>query len=99
MDVNDDYCLDIKKTIEFIKNQTVFRRNNTFNKVTKKISALIVVHAFGRSSYFEDLVKICKVRNIKIIEDAAEGIGNIYLKGIFKGKHVGTIGELGCHVV
>ena len=88
---------DIKKTIEFIRNETYFKKNNTYNKTTKKkISALIIVHAFGRSSYFEDLAKICKLRKIKIIEDAAEGIGNIYLKGSFKGKHVGTIGQFGC---
>ena len=97
MDVNNEYCLDIKKTIEFIRNETYFKKNNTYNKTTKKkISALIIVHAFGRSSYFEDLAKICKLRKIKIIEDAAEGIGNIYLKGSFKGKHVGTIGQFGC---
>ena len=95
MDVNDEYCLDIKKTIEFIRNET-FLKDITFNKTSKKIRALIVVHAFGRSSYFEELAKICRSRNIKIIEDAAEGVGNVYLKGGFKGKHVGTIGEFGC---
>ena len=35
MDVNNEYCLDIKKTIEFIRNETYFK-NNTYNKTTKK---------------------------------------------------------------
>ena len=96
MDVNDEYCLDIKKTIEFIENKTFLKDIIPLIKLQKKIRALIVVHAFGRSSYFEELAKICKLRKIKIIEDAAEGIGNIYLKGSFKGKHVGTIGQFGC---
>ena len=26
MDVNNEYCLDIKKTIEFIRNETYFKK-------------------------------------------------------------------------
>ena len=38
---------------------------------------------------------LCKKRNIKIIEDAAESIGTKYLSGKFKNKHTGTIGDFG----
>ena len=41
MDVDSDYSLDEKKTIEFIKKNTFFKNNKTINKKTKKhISAL-----------------------------------------------------------
>jgi len=97
MDVDSDYSLDEKKTIEFIKKNTFFKNNKTINKKTKKhISALIVVHVYGRSVNFEELYSLCKKRKIKIIEDAAEGLGNFFLKGKFKGNHVGTVGEFGC---
>jgi len=97
MDVDDDYSLDVKKTIEFIENNTYFKNNKTFNKKTKKqIKALIVVHVYGRSVNFEKLYLTCKKRKIKIIEDAAEGVGNFFLKGKFKKKHVGTLGDFGC---
>ena len=97
MDVDDDYSLDVKKTIEFIENNTYFKNNKTINKKTnKQIKALIVVHVYGRSVNFEKLYLICKKRKIKIIEDAAEGLGNFFLKGKFKKKHVGTLGDFGC---
>jgi perosamine synthetase len=44
----------------------------------------------------DDLINICKKRNIKIIEDASESVGTWYTKGKFKMKHTGTIGEAGC---
>ena len=97
MDVDDDYGIDIKKTISFIENETVFKNNVTYNKKSGKIiPALIVVHIYGRSVFFEELESVCKKRNILIIEDAAEGLGNFYLTGKNKNKHVGTIGSFGC---
>ena len=97
MDVDDDYGIDIKKTISFIENETVFKNNVTYNKKSGKIiPALIVVHIYGRSVFFEKLESVCKKRNILIIEDAAEGLGNFYLTGKNKNKHVGTIGSFGC---
>ena len=59
MDV-DKFCnLDIKKTTEFILNQTYSRNGFTFNKKTKKrISSVLVVHTFG------NLANINKMANI-----------------------------------
>ena len=45
MDSDDYYNIDSQKTIEFIKNETVFKNGSTYNKTTnKKISAIIPVH-------------------------------------------------------
>jgi len=97
MDVDKHGNIDPKKTIEFIKEKTFYKNGKTYNKKTKKIiSILIAVHVFGNPADLDDLVKICKKRNIKILEDASESLGSFYSKGKFKGKHTGTIGDLGC---
>ena len=37
----------------------------------------MIVHTFGNAANFENLYKLCKKRNIKIIEDAAESWNNL----------------------
>jgi aminotransferase in exopolysaccharide biosynthesis len=97
MDCDDYYNIDVEKTIQFIKEETIFKDGFTYNKTTdRKISAIIPVHIFGNACNLEKLVPVCKERNIKIIEDATESLGTTYIKGKFSGKHTGTIGELGC---
>ncbi len=97
MDSDDFYNIDTEKTIEFIRNETIFKEGVTYNKVTKrKISAIIPVHVFGNAVDLNELYKICKERNIKIVEDATESLGTIYTKGDFSRKHTGTIGDFGC---
>jgi len=98
MDCDDFYNIDAEKLIDFIENETVFKNGKTINKITKrKITAVIPVHAFGNAADLEGLLLICKERNIKIIEDAAESIGTYYNKERLKGGHTGTIGDIGCY--
>ena len=94
----DEYCnLDIKKTIDFIKKNTFYKRKYTYNKKTKKkITALIAVHVFGNPVKLYSLIALCKKRNIKIIEDSSESFGSKYIAGNLKGKHTGTVGYIGC---
>ena len=97
MDSDEYFNIDALKTIDFITNKTRFTDGNTYNLVTgKKISAIIPVHVWGNACWLDDLHKICIEKNITIIEDAAESLGTKYLEGAFKGKHTGTVGELGC---
>jgi perosamine synthetase len=96
MDVDEYLNIDEKKTIEFILTNTRYVKGKTFNKKTKKrIKALIVVHTFGNAAKIEKLHALCKKRKIKLIEDAAESLGTRYIKGKFKNKHTGTIGDFG----
>ena len=96
MDVDDYYNIDQEKCINFIKNKTFLKNGRSYNSKSKReIKALIVVHCFGNAANFEKLFNLCKKRNIKIIEDAAESLGSIYTKGEFLNKHTGTIGHLG----
>ena len=96
MDVDENFNIDEKKTIEFIKKKTCLRNGETINlKTKKKVKAIMIVHTFGNPANFENLYSLCKKRNIKIIEDAAESLGSVYKKGKFKNCHTGTIGDFG----
>ena len=97
MDSDDFYNIDVKKTNDFIRNETVFKNGFTYNKKTKnRISAILPVHVWGNAVNIDELVPICEERNIVIIEDASENLGTFYNSGTYKGKHTGTIGLLGC---
>ena len=94
-DVDQYHNLKINDVINFIKNNTIFKNKKTINKKTKKIIKVIVVaHMWGRACNFYDLKKICRKRNIFILEDAAEALGSYIKKD--KHTHCGSIGDLGC---
>jgi perosamine synthetase len=96
MDIDQYLNIDEDKTIEFILNNTKYRRGKTINNKTgKTIRALVVVHTFGNAAKMEKLYNLCKKKNIKLIEDAAESLGTKYTSGKFKKKHTGTIGDFG----
>ena len=97
MDADNFYNLDLEKTIEFIERETIFRDGFTYNKKTnRRISAIIPVHVWGNACWLDELSDLCKERNISIVEDACESLGTVYTQGKFKGKHMGTVGKLGC---
>ncbi len=97
MDNDNFYNIDENKTLDFLQNETYQKNNKCFNKNTKKqIKAIIITHMYGNASNFQKIFKICKVKNIKIVEDSAESLGTIYKQGIFKNKHSGIIGDIGC---
>ena len=97
VDSNDDYCIDAIKIKKFIDEQTFFKNGYTFNKKShKKIKAIVVVHVWGNACELDEISSICKKKNIKIIEDAAEALGTKYINGKFKNKLAGSIGDIGC---
>ena len=102
MDTDIFYNINIEKTIKFIKKETkIYKKSinkkTTINKKTGNIiRAIIVVHNFGNAVKLDELVDLCKEYNITLIEDAAESMGTFYKFGKYKGKHTGTIGQLGC---
>ena len=51
----------------------------------------MIVHILGHPCKIYEIIKIAKKYNLKIIEDAAEGIGSYYKK-----RHLGTFGDIGC---
>ena len=75
-DVNlDDMCISTKD----IK-----------KKVNSRTKAIIPVHLYGNLCDMDELLRIRKEKNLKIIEDAAQALGSQY-----KGKFAGTIGDCG----
>ncbi len=58
-------------------------------KISKKTSAIIITHIYGLPVNLTKIIKIAKKKNIKIIEDAAELIGQKY-----KNKICGSFGDL-----
>ena len=97
MDSDEYFNIDILKTIKFIKNETKSIDGFSYNiKTNKRISALIPVHVWGNACWLDELVQLCKEKNIIIIEDAAESLGTYYNDGEFSDKFTGTIGDIGC---
>lgn len=64
--------------------------SNIEKMITKKTKAIMPVHLYGNSCNMTELLQIAKKYKLKIIEDAAQGLGVFYKK-----KHVGTIGDVG----
>jgi len=71
---------------------------NTFNldvsslrhKISKKTKAVIAVHLFGQCAALDEISKICKEKNLVLVEDVAQAIGADY-----DGRRAGSWGEFG----
>ncbi len=59
--------------------------------ITPKTKAIIPVHLYGQPCDMDIITDIAKRHNLFVIEDACQAIGAEY-----KGKKVGTIGDIGC---
>ncbi len=76
-DINpDDYTIDVTKLESLI---------------TEKTSAIIPVHVYGNICNVEEIDKIAKKHNLKVIYDAAHTFGVKY-----KGKGIGCFGDASC---
>ena len=60
-------------------------------KITPKTKAIFPVHYAGVACDMDKIMEIAKKHNIRVIEDAAQGVLAYY-----KGKPLGTIGDFGC---
>ena len=59
--------------------------------ITNKTKGIMVVHYAGVPCEMDTIMEIAKKHNLKVIEDAAQGVMSTY-----KGKALGTIGDFGC---
>lgn len=55
-------------------------------KITKKTKAIIAVHMYGNPADMKKISKIARTNKLKIIEDAAQAHGALYM-----GKKIGTV--------
>jgi len=58
--------------------------------ITDRTKAVIVVHLFGMPAEMDEIVCLCRSRDIALIEDCAQAQGARY-----KGRFVGGIGDMG----
>lgn len=60
--------------------------------ITDRTKVIVVVHYAGVSCEMDTIMSIAKRHNLKVVEDAAQGVMSKY-----KGKYLGTIGDFGCY--
>jgi len=60
------------------------------SKITKDTKAIVVVHLYGHPCNMDEILKISKEFNLKVIEDCAQAHGAMY-----KNRKVGSIGDIG----
>jgi perosamine synthetase len=71
----DTFCIDMARAGEL---------------VTARTKAIMPVHLYGQSANMPEVIRFAQQHGLKILEDAAEGIGVRY-----EGRHVGTFGDMG----
>ncbi len=59
--------------------------------ITERTKGIVVVHLYGIVADMDPIMEVAKKYNLYVIEDCAEALG-----GEYKGKKVGTIGDVGC---
>jgi len=59
--------------------------------ITPDTKAIIVVHYGGHSCCMDEVMRVAKKNNLKVIEDCAHACG-----GCYKDKKLGSIGDIGC---
>lgn len=60
--------------------------------ITDKTKVIVPVHYAGVACEMDAIMMIAKKHNLKVVEDAAQGVMSSY-----KGKPLGTIGDFGCY--
>lgn len=65
--------------------------NNLKQKITNKTKAIIIVHLYGMMPNMDEIVKICEINNITLIEDCAQAHG-----ATWNGKKAGSFGKISC---
>lgn len=60
-------------------------------KITKKTKVIMPVHLYGQCAEMDEIMKIAKSHNLKVIEDTAQAIGATY-----KNHKAASIGDIGC---
>ena len=61
------------------------------SKITERTKGIVIVHLYGVVCDMDRIMAIARKHNLYVIEDCAQAIG-----GKYKGKSVGTIGDVGC---
>lgn len=98
LDVDESLCIDNNSLLYFIKNNCKFLNSKLVNRSNgNHIVGIVYVHVFGNTGDFEETLRIAKKYKLFVLEDAAEALGSKFVTGELKGKHLGTIGDIGVY--
>lgn len=61
-------------------------------RITERTSAIVPVHIYGLPVDMDSVNSIAKKHDLKVVEDACQA-----WLGEYRGKKLGTLGDLGCH--
>ena len=84
----ESWNLDPQRVVDEIE-----RRARAGQKLPRVVE---VVHILGHPAAIEPIIEVCDRHGVAVLEDAAEALGARYTAGRFAGRHVGTIGKIGC---
>ena len=62
------------------------------SSITAKTKAVLTVHLYGQNSVDDEMIRVCKQYNLKLVEDAAQSHG-----AVWDGKVTGNIGDAAGH--
>ena len=86
-----------KKLSTLLKRKLFFSKGFSYNKKTKEEFLLLYLYTCGAmSAQLDDLIIVCRDRNIRVLEDASESLGTFYNDNKKNNRHSGTIGDIGC---
>ncbi|MGB4875246.1 MAG: LegC family aminotransferase [Candidatus Competibacter sp.] len=93
IDAESDYWqMDPAKVIDFLEKGCAWRDGALYNRQTKRrVTAIIPVHILGQAVDMDPILEIAKKFDLKVIEDATEGLGAKY-----RGKSLGRLGNIAC---
>jgi dTDP-4-amino-4,6-dideoxygalactose transaminase len=98
------------KFVDVNENDSLINLKDLEKKISKKTSAIIVVHLFGKACDMVSILKIAKKYKLKIIEDCAQAhlakfnnkyvgtLSDIATFSFYPGKNLGALGDAGCIV-
>ncbi|MDR0852650.1 MAG: DegT/DnrJ/EryC1/StrS family aminotransferase, partial [Clostridiales Family XIII bacterium] len=96
IDCDDSLCMDPVLLERFCAEECRLEGGVLVNKTSGRvIKAVLPVHIFGGLADMEKIMDTAHRYGLKVLEDATEAMGSFYEHGRYKGKHAGTIGDIG----
>lgn len=84
--------MDVGTVAEYLTRDCVRRNGSTYNRKTgRRVAAIVPVHILGHPVDMDAILALTEGSGIAVVEDATESLGSLY-----KGRAVGTIGDIGC---
>jgi aminotransferase in exopolysaccharide biosynthesis len=98
MDCDAGFCIDAGKLGRFCAEECRMEGRRLVDmKTGRRVAAVIVVHVFGNMADMEGVMSVARRYGLKVIEDATEAIGSYFTRGRYRGRHAGTVGDLGVY--